>query len=121
MTTRCLTRTVTAMTGCAHGTRYYPAEWYRGEFNQNEIDRIAARLDESSQSMSAAAHRCGRVMTMAVPADEWMFGIFEADSAEAVEQVCRHAGLVPQQLNPAVEDRIHSTYRRDDNTLPTNN
>jgi hypothetical protein len=108
------------MSGCAHSRRYYLAEWYRGQLTQHEIDRIAARLDESSRSVSAGGASVRRVMTMAVPAGEWMFGIFEADSVDTVEQVCRRAGLAPQQLNAAVEDRIHSTHHRDDNTPPTN-
>src|SRR5689334_17827002 len=97
---------VTAMSGRADGTRYYLAEWYRDELNQDEIDRIATMLDESSRSVSADGAPVRRVMTMAVPAGEWMFGVFEADSADTVQQVCRHAGMVPQQLNPAVEDRV---------------
>jgi hypothetical protein len=120
MTSRWSSRSVTAVSGCAHGTRFYLAEWYRGELDQHEIDRIATKLDESSQSVSASGASVRRVMTMAVPAGEWMFGIFEADSAEAVEQVCRRAGMAPQQLNFAVEDRIHSTNDRDDSTLPAN-
>jgi muconolactone delta-isomerase len=114
------TRSVTAMSGRAHGTRYFLAEWYRGELDQDEIDRIAAVLDESSRSVSAGGASVRRVMTMAVPAGEWMFGIFEADSADTVEQVCRHAGMAPQQLNPAVEDRVRGTYRRDDSALSGN-
>jgi hypothetical protein len=113
-------RSVTRMSGCAHGKRYYLAEWYRGDLNQHEIDRIAATLDESSRSVSADGAPVRRVMTMAVPAAEWMFGIFEADSTDTVEQVCRRAGMTPQQLNPAVEDRIHNPYHRDDSALPTN-
>jgi hypothetical protein len=105
------------MSGCAHGRRYYVAEWYRGELDQHEIDGIAARLDESSRSVSAGGASVRRVMTMAVPAAEWMFGVFEADSADTVEQVCRRAGMAPQQLNPAVEDRIHNTDH--DSTLLT--
>ncbi|MDT7769922.1 MAG: hypothetical protein QOI30_2932, partial [Mycobacterium sp.] len=30
------------MSGGAHGTRYFLAEWYRGELDEHEIDRIAA-------------------------------------------------------------------------------
>jgi len=52
MTQRLSRRSVTRMSGCAHGRRYYLAEWYCGELNQHEMDRIAATLDESSQSLS---------------------------------------------------------------------
>jgi hypothetical protein len=108
------------MSGSAAGAQYYLAEWYRGQLDQDEIDRIAARLDRSSQSVTVGGAPVRRVMTMAVPTGEWMFGVFEADSAESVEQVCRHAGMAPQQLNPAVEDRIHSTSHRNGRTLLTN-
>jgi hypothetical protein len=120
MTQQLSARSVTPMSGCTHGKRYYLAEWYRGELNQHEIDRIAATLDESSQSVSAGGAPVRRVMTMAVPSGEWMFGVFEAESADTVEQVCRHAGMAPQQLNPAVEDRVRGTWRRDDSTPPEN-
>lgn len=120
MSPRISTRSVSAMSGRTHGTRYFLAEWYRGELNQDEIDRIAARLDESSQSVSAGGASVRRVMTMAVPDGEWMFGVFEADSADTVEQVCRHAGMAPQQLNPAVEDRVRGTYHRAEGTAPEN-
>ena len=108
------------MSGSAAGAQYYLAEWYRGQLDQDEIDRIAARLDRSSQSVTVGGAPVRRVMTMAVPTGEWMFGVFEADSAESVEQVCRHAGMAPHQLNPAVEDRIHSPSHRNDSTLLTN-
>jgi hypothetical protein len=120
MTSRSSTRSVAAMSGGGHGTRYFLAEWYRSELDEHEIDRIAARLDESSQLVSAGGASVRRVMTMAVPAGEWMFGIFEADSADTVEQVCRHAGMAPQQLNPAVKDSIHKTDHRDGSTQPGN-
>jgi hypothetical protein len=120
MTQRLSRRSVTWMSGCAHGRRYYVAEWYRGEVNQHEIDRIATRLDESSRSVSAGGASVRRVMTMAVPAAEWIFGIFEADSSDTVEQVCRRAGMTPQQLNPAVEDRVRGNCDRDDSALPMN-
>ena len=107
------------MSGRADGTRYFLAEWYRGELNQDEIDRIAAMLDESVRSVSARGAPVRRVMTMAVPAGEWMFGVFEADSTDTVEQVCRRAGMMPQQLNLAVEDRVRGTGRGDDRILPT--
>src|SRR5262245_37669769 len=118
MTPRLSTRSVAAMSGGAHGTGYFLAEWYRGELDEHEIDRIAARLDESSQVVSAGGAPVRRVMTMAVPAGEWMFGIFEAESADAVEQVCRHAGMAPQQLNPAVKGRVRGTCHRGDGTRP---
>lgn len=95
------------MSGSADGARYFLVEWYRGGLDQHEIDRVAARLDQCSQSVTAGGAPVRRVMTMAVPAGEWMFGVFEADSAESVEQVCQRAGMAPQQLNLAVEDRIH--------------
>ncbi|WP_082973598.1 hypothetical protein [Mycobacterium sp. E2327] len=93
----------TGMSQRADCRGYYLVEWYRPGLDQDEIDRIAARLDQSTQSITADGASVRRVMTMAVPAGEWMFGVFEADSAHAVELVCRHAGMEPQQLNAALE------------------
>jgi hypothetical protein len=59
MTQRLSRRSVTRMSGCAHGRRHSLAEWYRGELDQHEIDRIAATLDKSSQSLSAGGASFG--------------------------------------------------------------
>ena len=88
------------MSGPADGINYYVAEWYRGELGQDEIDGIAVQLDEAVAAVGGATVR--RVMTLAIPAGEWMFTLFEAASAKNVEDVCRSAGMIPQQLNAAV-------------------
>lgn len=47
-------------------------------------------------------------MTLAVPSDEVVFGVFEAPSADAVAWACALAGLAPLRVTAAV----HSTLTR---------
>jgi hypothetical protein len=96
-------RSRVAMSGSLADTQYCVAEWYRSELDQNEIDYIAAQLDEAAAAVGGAAVR--RVMTVAIPVGEWMFTLFEAACAETVEEVFRRAGVLLQQLNVAVGSR----------------
>ena len=43
------------------------------------------------------------VATLAVPADEVVFGLFEAPSADSVTDVCERAGLPPMRINAALD------------------
>ena len=46
------------------------------------------------------------LMTMAVPSDEVLFGVFGAGSAEAVSEVCRRAGIPAERLTKALDTRV---------------
>ena len=43
------------------------------------------------------------VATLAVPADEVVFGLFEAPSADSVTDACERAGLPPMRINAALD------------------
>lgn len=42
------------------------------------------------------------LLTIAVPADEVVFGLFTGASAESIERACREAGHSPVRVTPAV-------------------
>lgn len=46
------------------------------------------------------------LMTLAVPADEVMFSVFAAESAQTVFQACQRAGFPAERLTAAGEARI---------------
>jgi hypothetical protein len=42
---------------------------------------------------------------LAVPEEDYVFGLFAAESAETVAQVCRDAGAPATRINTAVRSR----------------
>lgn len=83
----------------------YLVEWYRPGVDEDQLGDISAGLELSSTSLTAEGSPVRCVLALAVPADEVVFGIFEADSADVVAQVCQRAGRPPTRLSPAITDR----------------
>jgi hypothetical protein len=81
----------------------YLVEWYGPQFSDDRLDRVAASLDASAASMCAEGSPVQLVMTLAVPADEVLFGVFAAGSAHVVTQACQRAGMPAARLTAAVE------------------
>lgn len=79
----------------------YLVEWYQTEFSDEQLDSAAARIDECAASMSADGSPVRRLMTLAVPIDEVVFGVFTAGSAQVVARACDLAGVPPQRLTSA--------------------
>jgi hypothetical protein len=46
------------------------------------------------------------LMTLAVPTDEVLYGVFAAHSANTVSETCRRAGIPAERLTKAVDARI---------------
>lgn len=76
-------------------------EWYQPDFAVRPFDDAVDRL-----TRAAAAAHIRLLMTLTSPADETLFGVLAADSAEAVIQVCRQAGWQPDRITAGVEARI---------------
>lgn len=83
----------------------YLVEWYRPGVDEDQLVDISAGLALSSTSLTAEGLPVRCVYALAVPADEVVFGIFEADSADVVAQACRRAGRPPTRLSAAIADR----------------
>lgn len=79
----------------------YLVEWYRSGLAAEPFDEIAVKLAESAASMSAEGSPVQLLMTIAVPTDEFGFGVFAARSAHIVVQTCQRAGIPAQRVTPA--------------------
>jgi hypothetical protein len=79
----------------------YLAEWYRSELTAGELDDTAAKLQAGVAAMRGEGSPVQLLMTLAIPADEVLFGIFTAGSAQDVSEVCRRAGIPAERLSSA--------------------
>lgn len=68
---------------------------------EGDVNDVVARLYAAITGPGACA-AVRLVVTLAVPADEVVFGLFEAPSAESVTSTCERAGLPPMRLNAAL-------------------
>jgi hypothetical protein len=84
----------------------YVVEWYRPELTAAQLDQTATKLNEGATAVCGEGSQVQLLMTFAVPADEVVFGIFSARSADDVSEVCRRAGLPVERLTDAVDARI---------------
>jgi hypothetical protein len=50
------------------------------------------------------------LMTLALPTDDVIFGVFTARSEAVVAQTCQRAGMAPQRLTPALDARMPAKY-----------
>ena len=80
-------------------------EWYRPNLTRELIDGMVAELNEAIAGMSAAGASVWLVMTVAVPTDEVLYGVFAADSSDLVRTACERAGSVPERLSVDVDAR----------------
>jgi hypothetical protein len=99
------TTSVASMNAPALGLTWYLVEWYRLELTEDVLDHAVTRLDECVASMCAQGSPVRLLMTLAVPTDEVVFGVFAAGSEQVVAQVCARAGFPAQRLNLALDAR----------------
>jgi len=79
----------------------YLVEWYDPFLTDERLELTAARLDECVASMTADGSPVQLLMTLAVPTDEVVFGVFTACSAQVVAEACNRAGRPAQRLTVA--------------------
>jgi hypothetical protein len=84
----------------------YLVEWYRPQLTGGPLADTTARLESAAATVCAEGASVRLLMTLAVPADEVLFGVFTADSAHAVSEVCRRAGFPAERLTDAVDARV---------------
>jgi hypothetical protein len=85
---------------------YYLAEWYLPELTDESVDDMVARLDAAAISISTEGAPVRLLMTLAVPIDEVLYGVFGAQSPDIVSKICREAGAPHQRLSGGVGTRI---------------
>jgi hypothetical protein len=78
------------------------AEWYRPEITSRTIGDIAAVLDTAAATMCGKGIQVRLLMTLAVPADEVLYVMFSAYSADSVVETCALAGIPVERLNSDV-------------------
>ncbi len=84
----------------------YLVEWYRPQLTAGMLDDAAVRLDECAMVMCREGSPVQLLMTLAVPTEEVLFGVFAAGSAHFVSETCRRAGIPAERLTEAVDARI---------------
>lgn len=80
-------------------------EWYRPNLTRELIDGMVAGLNAAIASMCAAGSPVWLVMTVAVPTDEVLYGVFAADSPDLVRAACERAGSVPERMSVDIDAR----------------
>jgi hypothetical protein len=86
----------------------YLVEWYRHGVDEIRLPEIVAKIDRSLISVRAQGASVRYLYILAVPADEVVFGVFEANSSDVVALVCRRAGIPALRLTAAVADGAHN-------------
>ena len=90
----------------AGGLAHYLAEWYLPELTEQSVDDIVAKLDIAASTVSDEGTPVRLIVTLAVPTDEVLYGVFGADSPEIVTATCQRAGFPHQRLSRDVGARI---------------
>jgi hypothetical protein len=85
---------------------YYLAEWYLPELTDGSVDDVVAKLDAAAMSVSSEGTPVRLVVTLAVPTDEVLYGVFGAHSPEIVSRTCLQAGVPHQRLSGDIGARI---------------
>src|SRR5262245_25022188 len=86
--------------------RCYLAEWYRREVTAQPVDDIAAQLDAGVAMLCAEGTPVRLLVTLAVPTDEVLYGLFTAHSPDIVIQACQRAGVPAERLSTRVDARM---------------
>ncbi len=84
------------------GTESFLVEWYGPHAPACRIGETARRLNDRAASVSARGDRVRLLMAVAIPADDYAFGVFAAPSAEIVAEICDDAGAPPERISTAV-------------------
>jgi hypothetical protein len=85
---------------------YYLAEWYLFELTDKSVDDIVAKLDVAAITVSNEGTPVRLVVTLAVPTDEVLYGVFGAQSPDIGTATCTRAGVPHQRLSAHVGTRI---------------
>jgi len=100
------TPTVRSMSIPVPSPSCFLVEWYPPDLTEELLDHTAATLERCAASMSAEGSPVQLLMTLAVPTDEVVFGVFAACSARIVAEACQRAGIPAQRLSVARTARV---------------
>lgn len=85
---------------------YYLAEWYLPELTDKAVDDLVAKLDAAAMCVSGDGEPIRLLVTLAVPSDEVLYGVFGAQSPDIVSRTCVQAGVPHQRISGDVGTRI---------------
>jgi hypothetical protein len=88
----------------------YLVEWYLPELTEQSVDDIVARLDAAAATMTDEGTPVRLLVTLAVPTDEVLYGVFGAHSRDIVSRTCLQAGTPHQRLSGDIGTRIRQGY-----------
>lgn len=94
--------------GDVRGAVTFLAEWYLRDLAETTVDDIVTRLDSAASVVTAGGTPVRLVVTLSVPTDEVLYGVFDACTPEAVVATCLGAGLPHQRLSTDVVARFVS-------------
>jgi hypothetical protein len=84
----------------------YLIEWYRPELTAQSIDDIVDKLNAVATTVTSEGRTVRLLLTLSVPTDEVLYGLFAAFSSETVVDACQRAAIPPQRLSADVGARI---------------
>lgn len=77
-------------------------EWYGPRTSGHSIGDIVDRLNSRAELMTARGTAVQLLTAMAVPDDNYTFGVFAAETAELVAQICADAGTPAERISCGV-------------------
>jgi hypothetical protein len=83
--------------------RRFLVEWYGHQAGARTIGEMAGRLREGVAFSSAAGAPIRLLVGMALPTDDYAFGVFAAESADTVRQLCLDADAPPDRISAAID------------------
>ena len=88
----------------------YLAEWYLPELTEQSVDDIVARLDAAAATVTDEGTPVRLLVTLSVPTDEVLYGVFGAHSRDIVSRTCIQAGAPHQRLSDDIGTRIRPCH-----------
>jgi hypothetical protein len=73
---------------------------------RGQLDDTIAKLEACATAMRGEGVDVELLMTLAVPAEEVVFGVFAAGSAQFVCEACRRAGVPAERLTDVGDARV---------------
>jgi hypothetical protein len=72
------------------------------------VEGVVGALDSVTAEMAGEGKSVQLLLTLAVPNDEVLYGVFTADTPELVSEVCTRAGIPIARLSTDVDARLSS-------------
>jgi hypothetical protein len=78
-------------------------EWYGHQVSAGAIGGMAGRLRDGAESSSAAGAPVRLLVGISSPTDDYAFGVFAAESADTLRQLCLDADAPPDRISSVMD------------------